>query len=391
MSRFQGRVALCFGTYPPERNGGSDFVARLAESLVALGAEPHVITSADGTPASTVEAGVVVHRVVRDWSLGRTGRAELRQANRVLRETAAEVVHVLFPDSVLQERYRLPALLGLGRIPLVATWWNLGLGRLSPLAIRAESAALLSRARVLSAHNPVSLRFLSRIALRRPVEWLPVGNNMVHSGPRVSRDEARRLLELEPDVEWLGYFGQLDPTRGVEDLFAALAALRRRRDVRLVMIGSAGRRERYEEEPASAAYLDAVLRLPGALGIDGAVRWTDYLSDEDVVRHLLAVDLCVLPYRRNSIGRSALATALETGTATVIAGNDAGIEPLRAHEHVALVPPASPEHLCDAIAGLLEDDGARRRLEHGARAAARYFSWPYVAERALAIYERACR
>jgi glycosyltransferase involved in cell wall biosynthesis len=390
VSGFSGRVALCFGTYPPERNGGADFVARLAETLVEVGLEPHVVTSARGDPETTVEAGVVVHRIVRDWSLGSAGRAELRRANGVLRDAGAEVVHVLFPDSVLQEQYRLPALLGARRIPLVPTWWNLGLGRRSPVALRLQSLALLARARVLTSHNPMSLRFLRRLALGRSVQWLPVGNNMVDAGPRLSRDDARKRLELEPGPAWLGYFGQLDPTRGVEDLFAALASLRRERDVRLVMIGSAGRRERYEEEPASAAYLEAVLELPRAFGIEDGVRWTDYLPDEDVLDYLRAVDVCVLPYRRNSLGRSALATALETGTPTVLAGTAAGIEPLRAGEHVLLVPPASPDDLRVAVSRLLEDEGARSRLALGAREAARYFSWRYVAERAIAVYERAC-
>ena len=181
-----GPVALCFGTYPPERNGGSDFVARFAAALARRGIEPHVITSADGRSGSTDEAGVVVHRVVGDWSLGarRPAGAQAGQPDAD-DKPESEVLHVLFPDSVHQGRYQLPALFGLGRTPLVATWWNLGLGRRSPVTVRAESLALLLRARVLTSHDPSYLAVLRRAALAARVEWLPVGNNLSAETARV--------------------------------------------------------------------------------------------------------------------------------------------------------------------------------------------------------------
>jgi glycosyltransferase involved in cell wall biosynthesis len=380
------KVALCFGTYPPQRNGGSDFVARLAAALRGHGVEPHVLTSADGEPATREEDGVVVHRIVRDWSL----RGERSTVERTLRAAGIDVVHVFFPDSVLQGRYRLPAAIGLGRVPLVATWWNLGLGRRSPTAVRLESLALLARARVLTSHDPAYLRLLRRFAVRRPVEWLPAGNNLAGE-VEIDRAAARRTVGLEDGPLWLGYFGQLDPTRGVEDLFESLALARRAHDVRLVMIGSAGRPERYELEPASAAYLRATLERPAKLGIEDAVRWTEYLPDEEVLRHLGAIDVCVLPYRRNSIGRSALAAALATATPTVLAGTPAGIAPLRAGKDVVLVPPHNPAALAAAVLALADDVLERARLSAAARDAAGLFSWNAIAERAIAIYERATR
>jgi glycosyltransferase involved in cell wall biosynthesis len=383
------RVALCFGTYPPERNGGSDFVARLAAALADAGSEVHVLTSAAPAAADGERAGVVVHRAIDDWGLGRQAR---RRAAQLLRETGVEVVHVLFPDSVLQERFLLPAALGLGRVPLVATWWNLGLGRRSPAPVKFESLALLARTRVLTSHDPSYLRAL-RLGLgwARPTAWLPVGNNLSLDGTSLSRAEARSLLALEPDARWLGYFGQLDPTRGVEDLFGAVASLRRSRDVRVVMIGSAGRAERYRLEEASAAYLDAMLRLPHELGIGDAVVWTEYLPDRDVGRYFRALDLCVLPYRRNSLGRSSLATALELGVPTVLAGTERGIAPLRAGSHVALAPPSDPRALAAAVERVLSDDGESERLAAGARRAAALFAWPRIAVSASTIYARAAR
>ncbi len=167
------------------------------------------------------------------------------------------------------------------------------------MPVRAESLALLLRARVLTSHDPTYLGVLRRLSLGRPVDWLPVGNNLVAAMPRLDPPQARRALGLEEGPIWLGFFGQLDPTRGVEDLFAALPLVRRQHDVRLVMIGSAGRPERYDADVRSAQYFRAMLALPGALGVEDAVHWTGYLSDDEVIRAFRAIDVCVLPYRRN--------------------------------------------------------------------------------------------
>jgi glycosyltransferase involved in cell wall biosynthesis len=152
------------------------------------------------------------------------------------------------------------------------------------------------------------------------------------------------------------------------------------------MIGSAGRPERYEDDPDSAAYLREMLALPDALGLADAVTWTGYLGDEAVMETLGAIDVCVLPYRRNSVGRSALAAALSAGTPTVLAGNAAEIAPLRPGEHVASVPRRDPAALAAAIVRLVEDPGERERLGRGAEEASRLFSWEHVVERATSIY-----
>ena len=385
------RVALCFGTYPPERNGGADFLARFAGALAEAGVAITVLTSPADAPAfEQVSPRLAVHRIVDDWTLlGGFRRHTLTKANRVLRAAEVQVLHVFFPDSVLQRRYQLPVAVRLGRVPLVTTFWNLGLGGGSPLSIRAESLALLTRSAVLTSHDPGYLRVLRNpFGLGRPVRWLPVGNNL-EAEPVDDRSGLRERLSLDPDAAQLAYFGQLDVTRGVEDLFEALRRLRTTRDVRLLMIGSAGRAERYAADDESHAYYRRLLDLPDALGVAEAVTWTPYLPDDEVTRMLQAVDLCVLPYRRNSIGRSALAAALSLGAATVLAGTERDIAPLRAGHDVALVPPGQPDVLASTVASLLDDPEAIERLRGGALHAAQLFAWPRIAETAVEIYREA--
>jgi len=375
------RVAICFGTFHPERNGGSDFVARFADALVRAGCAVHVFTSpADAPESQTLPSGVVVHRVVDDWTI-RGGRPALRRTNALLTSAGIQVTHVLFPDSTIQQRYQLPALFGFAHTPLVTTWWNLALGRRSPLPLRLESAALLARSKVLSSHDPGYLAALRRLAAgRKPVRWLPVGSNFEPGG--TGRPDDGRFT--------LGFFGQLDFTRGVDTLFEALASLGRR-DLRLVMVGSAGRPERYASDPAADAEFRRLRAMPESLGIAELVEWTGYLDDEEVADALAGLDLCVLPYRRNSLGRSALAAALGAGIPVVLGGRRELVEPLRPDRHVALVPPDDSAALAAVIARLADDPAERLRLAAGAREAAAFFAWPRIAEQAVGLYREALR
>lgn len=331
----------------------------------------HVVTSvgADGV----VLDGVEVHRVVDDWTF-RGGAAARRRVHGLLRDAGVDVVHVFFPDSVVAGAYQDAALLVPRGTPLVTTWWNLGLGRRSPMPLRLGSLALLARSRVISSHDPSYLAALERLVVgRKPAFWLPVGSNF---------DPVPRRQEERPFT--LGYFGQLDFTRGVDTLFEALARLGRP-DVKLVMLGSAGRPERYGADAEFAR----LRRLPAQLGIEGQVEWTAFLPDEEVAHALAGLDLCVLPYRRNSLGRSALAAALAAGIPTVLGGRPDGIAPLVPGEHVALVPPDDPAALAATLARLIDDEDERRRLAGGASRAAALFAWPRIAAVAADMYRRA--
>lgn len=354
-------------------------MARFTRALGERGARVHVITSTGGGAArESFCENVTVHRVVRDWTLSKDGRTALRDVNELLRSEGVDVVHVIFPHSDLQASYQLPAAIGLGRIPLVSTFWNLGLGRRSPVPIKLEALGLIARSAVLTSHDPGYLSALRRLAAgTKPVRWLPVGSNIATETRRAA-GAARREYGLR-DVPVLVYFGQLDFTRGVEDLFGAVASLRRGgRDVRLVMLGG-----------ANSARYENYLRLGDRLGISEAIVWPPYLGAQQAAELLAAADLCVLPYRRNSLGRSAVAATLQLGVPTILAGTPDRIAPLVPGRHVELVAPGAPMELGAAIARLLDDPERREELAAGARAAARLFAWPRIAEAALGVYREA--
>jgi 1,2-diacylglycerol 3-alpha-glucosyltransferase len=372
-------VAIVFGTFPPDRDGGADFVARFAPALAAQGARVHVVTSTGGGPdRERFGENVTVHRAVGDWRMSERGREALRDVNELLRSEGVEIVHVLFPHSDLHGSYQLPAAIGLRHIPLVTTFWNLSLGRRSPLTLKLEALGLLARSAVLTSHDPGYLSALRRIAAgQKPVHWLPVGSNIAEETRRAP-GAVRRELGLR-DVPVLVYFGHLDFTRGIEDLFGALASLRRGgSDARLIMLGG-----------ADSVRSDNYRRLGERLGIGDAVVWTPYVGAQQAAELLAAADLCVLPYRRNSLGRSAVAAALRLGVPTVLAGSPDRVAPLVPGRHVELVRPGAPMELGAAVARLLDDPERRERLAAGAREAARLFAWPRIAEAALGVYRQA--
>jgi len=98
-----------------------------------------------------------------------------------------------------------------------------------------------------------------------------------------------------------------------------------------------------------------------------------------------------LPYRRNSLGRSALAAAFENGVPVVLAGTPEGIAPLKDGEHVALTPPGDAAALAKRIAELIDDPEKLRALERGADGASRIFSWPSIAAAATRVYASVVR
>ena len=210
-----------------------------------------------------------------------------------------------------------------------------------------------------------------------PVEWLPVGSNIAPSDGHLPGAAVEGLEDT------VGYFGMLDHTRGLEDLFEAIRILRQSMDARLVMIGSASRPERYETDRGASEALRRYTELPTQLGIADAVTWTAYLPDDEAASLLGSVSVCALPYRVNTIGRSALAAALAVGTPVVLAGTPPDIAPLEDGVGVALVPRRDPRELAARLESLLTHPDELERLRSRTAEAAAWFDWSHIAATAL--------
>ena len=94
-------------------------------------------------------------------------------------------------------------------------------------------------------------------------------------------DECRRRLDLDPAACLIGYFGAMEPDRGVADLIAAIAQLRADgEDVRLLLCG--------RENAATALDRDWII-------------FRGMVAHQEMPLYLNASDLLVVPYRSSPI------------------------------------------------------------------------------------------
>ena len=108
-----------------------------------------------------------------------------------------------------------------------------------------------------------------------------------HYGDILSKDEARRILGLDPDGRYILFFGFIRHYKGLDLLLDAMADPRiRQRNIRLIVAG-----EFYGD---SKPYLQQIEQL----GIADSIKLcTDFIPDSQVNRYFCAVDLVTQPYK----------------------------------------------------------------------------------------------
>jgi glycosyltransferase involved in cell wall biosynthesis len=155
-------------------------------------------------------------------------------------------------------------------------------------------------------------------------------------------------------------------------------------------------------DAAQRAETDA---LAASLGLEGAVLKTGYADAQTVSGHLLAADICVLPFRDGAtLQRGTLLAALAHGLPVVsttpetvpATGGESGLNLPRDWSHWAgalshgdnvwLVPRRSPHHLAEAVRHLSANSDLRSVLSRGALSLARSLSWDAIASRHADLY-----
>jgi glycosyltransferase involved in cell wall biosynthesis len=390
--RAEPRIALVYGDYPPSPpnrvDGGADFLSHLAEGLVARGhAVTAIVSRREDRPASLVtEGGVRIAPVIRDWSLRGAFRGGLVDLRRVLKEDQIDVVHLVYPDPYLRygtDSYHLPFLLkaASGR-PLVVTFFGFGVTG-SGLIAKAGLPTLFATANRIVITDPDLLR---RFQHRLP--WWAgkargglVGSISPGGSPIWSLGalpERRVAIGLRPDRRYVGFFGFWSPDKGLDELLEAIRRLRQKgEDVVLVLVGGRAPEVRFEHERR-------VIRLAEELGIAQSVIDTGPLAPDEVARHMVAMDLCALPFKVNPIGRSSLALSLTLGVPTVVTRPPGESGSLLSG--LELLESSDPDAIATAIARLLDDPEAQLAAGAAAASAARHWSWDAIVGNYHALY-----
>jgi len=312
--------------------GVQSHVAGLARALNALGVDTEILAPEGGD--------VPLGRSMPIPSNGSVQRVALSPATIVrtahaVRGRGYDIVHLHEP--------MLPAAcltaLAAARAPVVATF-------------HMYRRALLWYAVFAPVVRPAARRIDACIAVSAPAAEYArrgTGRDMEVVPNGIDYDELARL-EPERDGKRILFIGRDEPRKGLGVLREAHALLGERAELALV-------------------------------GPGGAV------PEEELRRQLARADVLAAPSVKGESFGLVLAEAMAAGV-PVVASDIPGYRDLLTAGGV-LVPPGDPVALARALDRLLADPDERVRLADAGRHEAARYAWPRVAERVLAVYERA--
>ncbi len=344
----------------------------LCAALAAQGVGVELVTSGFAYGPTPSPAGYAVRELFYRRSLGAPG-SRLRLVGKLAQHlpdmmrlrahaAAADVIH--FQWLAVQQ---LDWLLLPGGRPLVLTAHDV-------LPREPRPGQLAAQRRLYARMDAVVVH--SAAGRWRLTEALGVDPAKVEVIPHGVFDYLVRLQDTRPLAPELAAvrgpvvlcFGLLRPYKGIDVLLEAWRGIA---GAELWIVG----RPRMALEP---------LRELASPGVRFVPR---FISDPEIPALFRRADLVVLPYRE--IDQSGvLATALAFGKPLLLT-DVGGFPEIAALGAATLVPPGDPVALHDELARLLADDAARVELSRAATAAAQGpLSWPALARRTIALYER---
>ncbi len=188
-----------------------------------------------------------------------------------------------------------------------------------------------------------------------------VDTALFHPKPGACRQKNRVITTNSADV----------PLKGLRYLLQAVAVLREKRKIQLIIVGTYRRN-------------GTISRLISDLGIDGQITFTGRIDDAAFIRQYSRASVAVIPSVYEGFGLPA-AEAMACGVPVI--STTGGALPEVVGRAGVLVPPADAEALARALDDLLGDDTRQTRLSRaGSQRVARHFSWRRAAEKTIAFY-----
>jgi len=362
----------------PRRCGIATFTADLKAAVCAADPDARCLHAAIDEPVTARAYGPDVR-----WRIRQGDAGSYAAAAAAITRSGVDVVNLqhefglygTWHDGVFNDHLR-PFLDAL-HLPLVTTLHSLPPEPSPSMREAVRTVAARSEAVVVMAQ--LAARSLAdRYGVARPPVVIP------HGMPEV-RPQGRRRLKKELGMTGravITTFGLVDPRKGIQHMIAAMPAIVAQHPTAMYLIVGQTHPELLRN--AGEAYRNELIQLVERLDMAGHVAFVnEYLTQRQIVDHLLASDVYVTPYLDpDQITSGTLAYALGAGKAIVSTRYLHASEAL-ADDRGVLVDFASSAQLADAVNGILGDPIRKQRLEQQAYAYGREAAWPQVGRRVV--------
>jgi len=205
------------------------------------------------------------------------------------------------------------------------------------------------------------------------VSVIPPGVDLSRFRP-MSQSQSREFLGYGEEKNIL-FVGRLEPLKGLDVLFRAVAALENLGNVTLNVVGG-------DENSKEKSRLQS---LASRMKLTQTVRFIGSVSQEDLPLHYNAADVCVLPSHYESFGLAALEAA--ACGRPVVASEVGGLPSIVRNGSTGfLVEPKHSDSMAERLCELLGDDMLRSRMGSAARTHAETLGWDRSADALLDRY-----
>lgn len=193
----------------------------------------------------------------------------------------------------------------------------------------------------------------------------------------ISKQEARKELNIPEDQEMLLFFGFIREYKGLKHLIRALPRIKAARpNARLYVVGDffENNKPEYEQLIRETGTSDDITLVDG------------YLPDDEVEPYFAAADLCVLPYE--SATQSGVIQIAYSFGLPVVATDVGGLPEVVLNDQTGfIVPPKDENALAEAVIRFFEENKAEAFAESIARENEKY-SWDRMIEHIESLYAR---